>query len=481
MNKYEIISLKKKGVSIRQIAKQLNINRRTVTKVWNNHFIAQNSIEHHDNKNISLPEKIICEIIDSKYDSSNRKKRKLTDDVINRIIEILNAEIVKDVRLGNNHKQSLSNVGIHQKLISEGYDIGISTVSNFIREYRKTKEVFIKQEYDLGQRLEFDFGEVKLIIANKKVNLYMAVLGSPASGFGWAYLYENQKKEVFYDSQVKFFSMVGGSYKETVYDNMRNVISKFIGKNEKELNKDLINFALYYDFEIIVTNTYSGNEKGYVESCVKNIRKKIFADKYVFESLDEAREYMQQKLIDLNKDSKIDEEKEHLKKARAPYELADISILTVDKYSCIRVENNFYSVPDYLLDKKVTVKKYVDRIVVYSNQNYVCEHKKIDGYKLFSLDYNHYLNTLKRKPGAIKNSTILKNHPELKAIYNEYYSDNPRRFIEVMIKNNEKSYCELLMILRKTPLDEINYDKTLSDTIDDKSRKQMYKLNNLLN
>ena len=31
--------------------------------------------------------------------------------------------------------------------------------------------------------------------------------------------------------------MIGGVWKEIVYDNMRNVVSKFIGKNEKNLMK----------------------------------------------------------------------------------------------------------------------------------------------------------------------------------------------------------------------------------------------------
>ncbi len=67
-----------------------------------------------------------------------------------------------------------------------------------------------------------------------KTNTYpLAVFSSPASGFRWAYLYKNQKKEVFLDSHVGFFEMIGGVYKEIVYDNMRNVVSSFIGRHEK--------------------------------------------------------------------------------------------------------------------------------------------------------------------------------------------------------------------------------------------------------
>lgn len=52
----------------------------------------------------------------------------------------------------------------------------------------------------------------------------------------------NQKKDVFLDSHVRFFEMVGGVYREVVYDNMKNVVTRFIGRNEKELNQDLEGF-----------------------------------------------------------------------------------------------------------------------------------------------------------------------------------------------------------------------------------------------
>ena len=67
---------------------------------------------------------------------------------------------------------------------------------------------------------------------------------------------------MFLDSHVEFFKMIGGVWKELVYDNMRNVVTKFIGKNEKELNEDLIKMSIYYGFDINVTNAFSGNDKG---------------------------------------------------------------------------------------------------------------------------------------------------------------------------------------------------------------------------
>ena len=158
-------------------------------------------------------------------------------------------------------------------LVDQGFDISYCTIINKIREKnKKAKECFIKQSYNYGERLEYDFGEVKLLINGSLGTYHMAVISSPAGDFRWAYLYRNQKKEAFLDSHVKFFEMVGGVYKEVTYDNMKNVVTKFIGKNQKELNEDLLKLSIYYGFNINVTNCFSGNEKGHVEGSVKIIR-----------------------------------------------------------------------------------------------------------------------------------------------------------------------------------------------------------------
>lgn len=116
---------------------------------------------------------------------------------------------------------------------------------------------------------------------------------------------------------------------------MRNVVSKFIGKNEKELNEDLVKISLYYEFDINVTNAFSGNEKGFVEGSVKYLRNKIFAENYKFTSEASAIQYMESQLIKLNESNKIEEEKMSLKPTKPPLELANIKESVVNKYSFV--------------------------------------------------------------------------------------------------------------------------------------------------
>ena len=348
----------------------------------------------------------------------------------------------------------LTNTQIHELIRKEGFDIGLTTIAIKIKEKRnKQKEAFIRQEYEYGQRFEYDFGEVKLTIDGKLTKGFLAVLTAPASGFRWAYLYHNSKKDVFLDSQARFFEMIGGCFKEGVYDNMKNVVTRFIGRSEKQLNEDLIKLATYYGFVINVTNCFSGNEKGSVEEAVRFIRNKVFAIKYEFSSFLEAQEHLQNELVKLNKDSLIEEEKKQLSPHRPIYETARITLNNVDKYSFVQVDNNFYSVPDYLVGKNVIIKNYPDIIDIYYKQDKIASHNKIVGKKKTCIDIMHYLDTFTRKPGALRNSAALNSVPELKDIFNNYYKDNPRSFINILKENREKSLEELPILLN--PFKEI--------------------------
>jgi transposase len=218
MKKLDIIHLKRNGCSNREVARKLKIDRKTVARYWNRYLSEVQKLKDPDMDAKEVQEQIVSK---PKYDSSQRAKVKYTEKMDLRLKYILSKEIEKDKLLGN-HKQSLTKKQIHEKLLSEGFDISYSTITVQINKILKSaKECFIWQKYDLGDRLEYDFGEVKLHINGETKDYHMAVLSSPSGEFRWAYLYRNQKKDVFLDSHVKFFEMAGGVYKEVVYDNMR--------------------------------------------------------------------------------------------------------------------------------------------------------------------------------------------------------------------------------------------------------------------
>ena len=489
--KHTILELKDKGFSNRDINKITGISRSVIGKYVNNNKETQEKLsESEDSLEIKLLQEKLTE--EPKYNSTNRQKRRFTAEVEMRLTEILAEEVQKTKIFGKHHKQALTKKQIHQKLVSEGYNIGETTIRTEINRLKdKPKECFINQQYEYGDRLEYDFGEFKAIIEDESElpqTFYLAALAAPASDHYWAYVYDNTKKEVFHDSHVRFFHQFGGVWRQITYDNMRNVVSKFIGLNEKELNKDLLKLSIYYGFEINVTNCFSGNEKGTVEGRVKHIRNLIFATLYRFPTRKTMEEYLHRELVKLNENSKISEEREKLIPLKPKYELANITKNKVDKFSYIRVDNDFYSVPEYLVGKDVTTKIYHNEIHVYANNHPVCIHKKRNGTGKKSVDIKHYLKTFISKPGALKNSHALKSIPELKSIYDEYYSmDNQttQLFIEVIIQNKEKPISEIISIFKERILSPaviarvVEHEIKLKNEINNKTRKQTTMYNQL--
>ena len=447
MEQNTIITLKLKGKSNRWIAKETGIDRKTVARYWDEYQRLSGQLQEEGDSR-SIQEQIVT---GPKYDTASRKPLKYTQAIDEAIDNILENEKEKAQLLGESNKQKLTNRQIHGILREQGHDIGLTVVTNRLKEKRqKLAEAFIRQEYDFGDRLEYDFGEVKLVINGVVGKYYLAVFGSPRAEFRWAYLYKNQKKDVFLDSHVRFFEMVGGTWREVAYDNMKNVITRFIGRNEKELNSDLVAMSTYYGFTPNVTNCFSGNEKGYVESSVKTVRKDVFAIRYRFDSLDEAELYLAEELRRMNTGSAIEEEMNHLLPWRPPLELSRLTEQRVDKYSFVRVDNNFYSVPEYLVGRWVTVRNYIKDIVVYAGFNEVCRHNKKDGYGEMSVNIFHYLDTLTKKPGAVRNSKALRSEANLKAVFDRYYTNNARKFIDILRANQDRPMDDIVRFLQKT-------------------------------
>jgi len=238
MEKAKVIALKQEKLSNREVARRVGINRETVAKYWNEYQQKSQELIRANSDTRTVQEELLAK---PAYNARGRKPLKYTAEEETRLIEILETEKQKDRVLGTGHKQKMTNKQIRELLVYEGHELSQATINIKLSKLRnRQKQVFIRQQYELGDRLEYDFGEVRLIIGGVIGTYHMAVFVSPAGKFRWCKLYTNQKKPVFMDSHVKFFEFMQGCYREIVYDNMRNVVTKFIGKNEKELNDDLV-------------------------------------------------------------------------------------------------------------------------------------------------------------------------------------------------------------------------------------------------
>ena len=295
MDKQEIIlSHFRDGKSQWQIHRDTGISRKTIRKYVK---------EYEDRKRKLMGTKdteLIADIVSPpKYDSSNRVRRKLTDEMIERIHFFLRENEIK--RSTGRSKQQKKKIDIYEVLLEEGYDISYPTICNYIRETcKEEKEAYIRQEYQPGEICEFDWGYVNLFIDGKPKTLQMSAFTTAKGNYRYANLYYNQKMENFLDSHVKFINNIGGVHRTFVYDNMKVAVKKFVSRIEKEPTEELLKLSLYYGFKYRFCNTCSGNEKGHVERSIEYIRRKVFSKKDTFQSIEEANAFLQQELEKLN-------------------------------------------------------------------------------------------------------------------------------------------------------------------------------------
>ena len=82
--------------------------------------------------------------------------------------------------------------------------------------------------------------------------------------------------------------------------------------------------------------------------------------------------------------------------------------VAVDKYQTVAFDANRYSVPRPFAFRMVTVKGYVDRVVIVADGQAVATHTRTLERHMMILDPIHYLATLGRKPGALDHSPVFR-------------------------------------------------------------------------
>jgi hypothetical protein len=114
--------------------------------------------------------------------------------------------------------------------------------------------------------------------------------------------------------------------------------------------------------------------------------------------------------------------------------------VAVDKYQTVAYDGNRYSVPRRFAFEMVTVKGYVDKVVIVANGQIVASHERSFKKQTMILDPIHYLATLGKKPGALDHSPVFRDWKlpacfnVLRAALEQHYGamSGSRRFVQVL-------------------------------------------------
>lgn len=430
LERKDIISKYEATGSIRAVARDLGISRRTARAYVNEYVAARNAGDD------ALTAYLKSE---PRYKTPVREKTALTEQVRSLLDCYLEENERK--RLRGDGKLRMKATDMHQALTALGFVVSYPSVCSYIHRKRLAgappQECFIRQAYRPGEDCEFDWGEFYLTIGGRRTKVYVAVFTLCYSNHRMAYLFLHQDTQAFLESHRQYFRDVSGVPRRMVYDNMRVAVASFVGG--KHPTDALIRMEAAYGFRHRFCNARSGNEKGHVERSVELVRRKAFCMNDRFDRLADAQYQLTDTCVDLNgaplspATQYIVERSEEDLKALLPIRkeigCSEHGTYHVDKYATVLIKGVRYSVPETLVGQKVTALIFSNDLAIYSGDKKVAHHERtaVNGWKL---DLMHYLATFKRKPGSVAGSAALSMAAaELRELFEEHFSDCPADFV----------------------------------------------------
>jgi transposase len=230
------------GHSIRKIALDMGLNRRTVAK-----YLRESPPVRHEVEDRALP---------------------VMGEVGPRIDTLLDEW---SGRLPGKHR--LTSTRVHRALLDEGYEVGERTVRLYLSEKRRAgKEVYIPLVHRAGDEGQVDFFEVTVDEGGTRRKVWKFLMRSMYSGRDFIRLYDWCDQPCFFEGHVRAFEHFGGVFRRIVYDNLSAAVKRLAGLKDRELTDRFKSLSSHYLFEPCFARPGQGHDKGGVESRGKAIR-----------------------------------------------------------------------------------------------------------------------------------------------------------------------------------------------------------------
>jgi transposase len=223
------------GISEREIARRLGINRRTVARL----------------ARCSEPPRYRRAAAGSKLDPF--------EPVLVRLLE--EWPVIKAPRAT-------------ELLREHGYDGSVDLVKRRLRELRpRSVRPAQRSGYRPGQVLQLDWAEMatRPRLAGRERRVYALVASLPHSGAQTAFFSLEMTLESFLEGHVRAFEWLGGVPRECVYDNLRSVVARREGE-QIVWGQRFLHLRGHYGFHATACTPATPREKGSVEAAVRYLK-----------------------------------------------------------------------------------------------------------------------------------------------------------------------------------------------------------------
>jgi len=347
---YAVIrSLKQRGVYMKDIAEELGVHPKTVSRAL---------------KRGGPPVK-------------RRKKRSSKLDPYKATVDRLLKEGVWNA------------VVILREIQAEGYSGGYTTLREYIQPKRalRSGKATVRFETEPGEQLQTDWGEIVTKIAGErtKVDFIVNQLGYSRRFHFWCT--DSQDAEHTYEGLIRSLEYFEGVTKEVLVDNQKSAVLEHPRSGKVRFNERFLDLAQWYGFRPRACRPHRARTKGKDERMVGYIKQHFFVRYRSFESWAHLNQLAEQWLAN-EADQRVHGTVKEVVAERFAREKPTLGPLPDQRYDTsyrelrrvawdayIEVCGNRYSVPGHLVGQTVAVRIGLDRrLRVYHADSLVATH-----------------------------------------------------------------------------------------------------------
>jgi transposase len=336
-----------------------------------------------------------------------------------------------------------------------GYRGGYAQVQRYLLKHRRRdRETFIPLGHLPGRRLEADFGHIHVEFPDGRRLVPFLVTAWAYSNAPFVLALPFERTEAILEGMVDAFEFFGGVPQEVWWDNPRTVATLILQGRERQLHPRYSALASHHLFDPLFCMPARGNEKPDAEGTVKAVQRRFATPVPRVTNLDELNTFFR-KRCEAERERVVQSNfgpftiKDRLAEDLAaalplPSHRFDPCVIqpavAVDKYQTVAFDGNRYSVPRLFAFRMVTVKGYVDKVVIVADGQAVATHIRCLTKHTMVLEPTHYLVALGRKPGALDHSPVFRDwklpacFASFRAELEQQYGPMPgsRRFVRVL-------------------------------------------------
>jgi transposase len=393
-----------------------------IKKTYNTQDKSINEISKKFNRSWGTTKKYI-DATSEKLDQRGLRKRKclvITDEVTNRITQLIQDEISKNVP----RKQRYTACYIYKLLKKEGIYKGserqlrksVSLIREGQHQLKKKNNSYLELDFEHGHYLQLDHGEATIVLNNIEVIGYLFTASAPGLVIRYCQFYLTKDGLSWADFHERAFKYYGGIFENCIYDND----TALVVPSTREFTKVFNDIVGHYDFKVILCNKASGWEKGGVENSVGYCRRNFLAGIPEFESLDAINIHLADKSKeDVNTVNHyqtgeplsvgLEILKEKLNNLKPAHLWCISETVSVNSQQMIKYKNYGYSVPEKFVSFWLKINISIKEIFIYEKDDTLIQiHQRIYQGDEDSQLIEHYYDQLERKPNAFEFAKVVK-------------------------------------------------------------------------